>query len=145
MSNTLKIAVILGIVAFATQMFLSSNNGVKKSNFDQAQTQDTKTVAISTPPSNVVVEDGRQIITINAKGGYSPKMTTAKADMPTVIKMITKGTFDCSSSVSIPSIKYQKNLPSSGETLIDVPAQANGSTLKGTCSMGMYTFAIKFE
>ena len=94
---------------------------------------------------NVSVVDGKQIITINAKGGYLPRITSAKAGIPTVIAMNTQGTFDCSSAIAIPSLGYRSNLPPSGETLIDVPAQNAGTTLQGLCSMGMYSFAINFD
>ena len=94
---------------------------------------------------NVRVEGGTQIITITAKGGYSPKVTTAKAGMPTVIHMDTRGTFDCSSAVVIPSLSYRGNLPPSGETSIDVPPQQAGSTMRGLCAMGMYNFSINFN
>ena len=95
--------------------------------------------------NNVSVVGGRQIIEISAKGGYMPKVTAAKANMPTIIKVDTRGTFDCSSALSIPSLGYRKNLPSSGETLIDVPPQKSGSTIRGICAMGMYSFQINFE
>jgi len=100
---------------------------------------------VDQPINNVSMVDGRQIITINAKGGYSPRVTTAKAGIPTVIKMNTQGTFDCSSALRIPSLNYQTNLPLSGQTLIDVPAQTAGTTMQGVCSMGMYSFAINFN
>jgi len=95
--------------------------------------------------NNVTIVDGKQIITINAKGSYSPKITTAKADMPTVIKMTTQGTFDCTSALTIPSLGYRGNLPPSGETLIDVPPQKAGTKLQGLCAMGMYNFAVNFN
>ena len=95
--------------------------------------------------NNVSVVGGRQIIEISAKGGYMPKVTAAKANMPTIIKVGTRGTFDCSSALSIPSLGYRKNLPPSGETLIDVPPQKSGSTIRGICAMGMYSFQINFE
>ena len=95
--------------------------------------------------NNVNVVDGKQIITINAKGGYSPKLTTAKAGMPTVIKIDTNGTFDCSSALTIPSLGYRSNLPPSGETAIDVPPQEVGATVQGLCAMGMYNFAVNFN
>lgn len=94
--------------------------------------------------NNVTVVDGKQIIEITAKGGYSPRVTTAKAGLPTVIKVKTKATFDCSSALTIPSLDYRKNLPPSGETSIDLPAQVAGSTLQGICAMGMYNFSIQF-
>ena len=95
--------------------------------------------------NNVSVADGKQIIEIDAKGGYSPSVTVAKANIPTVIKVKTKGTFDCSSALVIQSIGYRANLPPSGETLIEVPPQEAGSTLRGMCAMGMYNFSVKFN
>jgi len=94
---------------------------------------------------NVSVVDGKQIITINAKGSYSPRVTTAKAGVPTVIKVATNGTFDCTSALTIPSLGYRNNLPPSGETLIDIPPQKAGTTMRGLCAMGMYNFAVDFN
>jgi len=94
---------------------------------------------------NVSVVEGKQIIEISAKGGYSPQITVAKADLPTVLKVYTRGTFDCSSALVIPSLGYRNNLPMTGETLIDIPSQEVGSILNGLCSMGMYNFQIQFN
>lgn len=94
--------------------------------------------------NNVTVVDGKQIIEIDAKGGYFPRITTAQADIPTVIKVKTSGTFDCSSALAIPSLGYQTNLPPSGVTDIEVPAQKAGSKVQGICSMGMYNFSVNF-
>jgi len=95
--------------------------------------------------NNVVTTEGKQIIEINAKGGYSPRTMTAKANTPTVLKVKTSGTFDCSSALTIPSLGYRTSLPPSGETLIEVPPQKVGSTLRGVCSMGMYSFEVNFS
>ncbi|MDP1719089.1 MAG: cupredoxin domain-containing protein [bacterium] len=94
---------------------------------------------------NVSVVNGRQIVQINARGGYSPRITSAKAGIPTTIKMETKGTFDCSAALVIPAFGFRTFLPATGETLIEVPAQQPGSTLQGRCAMGMYGFVIKFD
>ena len=96
-------------------------------------------------PNNVTVSNGQQIIAINAKGGYFPRTSRAQAGLPTVIKVVTRSTFDCSSALSIPMLNYRANLPASGETLITVPPQAAGSTLRGVCAMGMYSFSINFN
>ncbi len=95
--------------------------------------------------NNISIINGKQIITISAKGGYSPRTTNAKADIPTVIKMETNGSFDCSSSLVIPSLSYRNNLPLTGETSIDVPPQKAGAKLQGICAMGMYNFVINFN
>ena len=84
------------------------------------------------------------MITINAKGGYAPKLTTAKADMPTVLQVATNATYDCSSAIRIPSLGYSKVLEPTDMTEITVPPQKAGSTLQGTCAMGMYNFSVKF-
>lgn len=98
-----------------------------------------------TPQNNISIVDGKQIIEIDAKGGYVPRNSVAKANMPTVIKVKTNGTFDCSAALAISSIGYRANLPSSGETLIELPPQKEGSTLQGLCAMGMYNFSVKFN
>ena len=95
--------------------------------------------------NNIAVVDGKQIITIDAKGGYAPKITIAKAGMPTAIKMNTRGTFDCTSALTIPGVGYRGNLPPSGETYIAVPPQEAGAKLQGLCAMGMYSFTVNFN
>lgn len=97
------------------------------------------------PSDAVSVVDGKQIITITAKGGYSPRTSIARADISTTLRVVTKGTFDCSSALTIPSIGYRKNLPPSGTTDIDLLPQKAGTTLRGLCSMGMYTFSVDFQ
>lgn len=95
-------------------------------------------------PTAVIV-DGKQIIDITAKGGYLPRVVTAKAGVPTVLRMNTSGTFDCSASLVIPRLSYQKFLqPSGSEDIAIAPEQARG-TLQGLCAMGMYSFKVIFE
>lgn len=96
------------------------------------------------PVNNVSIVDGQQIIEIQAKGGYTPRTSTAKAGIPTIIRFHTNGTFDCSSSVRIPSMNVSKNLPSSGTIDITVTDPKVGP-LTGMCGMGMYPFTINFQ
>jgi len=93
---------------------------------------------------NVSFTNEKQVIIINAKGGYSPKVTTAKADTPTVIKIETNGTFDCSSTLVIPSLSYRTNLAPSEVKDIEVPPQKANTKLRGLCAMGMYSFVVNF-
>lgn len=93
---------------------------------------------------NVTMEGDQQIIVVTAKGGYAPKLTTAKANTPTVLRVKTDGTYDCTASVNIPSLGVSKVLEPTAVTEIVVPPQQAGSELKGTCAMGMYNFSIKF-
>ena len=93
---------------------------------------------------NVSVVEGKQVIEIHARGGYQPRKSIAKAGMPTVLRFETSGTFDCSSSVRIPSLGISKILPQTGTTDIDL-GSAQVGTLQGTCGMGMYPFEIDFQ
>src|ERR1035437_3785373 len=119
-STTISIIVALGLIGGA--MFLSSNNSGSTNNV---------------PANNVNVVGGEQIITINAKGGYQPQKSTAKAGLPTILRFVTNGTFDCSSSIRIPSLGISKILPQTGNTDIDAGTPQVG-VLQGTCGMGMY-------
>jgi len=93
---------------------------------------------------NVRIEDGVQIIEITARGGYFPRKTQAQAGIPTVIRFNTQGTFDCSSSVRIPSMNISQILPQTGTTDIDI-GSSGAQTLVGSCGMGMYPFEVEFK
>ena len=93
--------------------------------------------------NNVSVVDGKQIVEVKAKGGFFPIKSTAKASMPTILRVDTNSTFDCSSVLKIPSMNLTKNLPMSGTTDIDIGIQKAG-IFEGTCGMGMYPFEIEF-
>jgi len=93
--------------------------------------------------NNAYIQGGKQTIEITAKGGFNPKNTVAKSGVPTTLKITTKGTFDCSSAVSIPELNIVKNLPNTGITEIDLGTREPG-ILSGTCGMGMYPFEINF-
>ncbi len=101
--------------------------------------------AAAVPINNVSDVGGKQIIEIAARGGYFPRISSAKAGVPTVIRMKTSNTFDCSSFLVIPSLGYRNSLPQTGTTDIDVPPQQPGSVIQAVCGMGMYNFQIKFE
>ena len=93
---------------------------------------------------NVYVKGGKQTIEITAKGGFEPKTSVAQAGYPTTLEITTKGTYDCSSIVSIPELGVRQNLPASGVTNIDLGTRQPG-ILNGTCGMGMYPFTIEFK
>jgi len=101
-------------------------------------------VADSKTSNAEVQTDGKQLISITAKAGFKPNSFTAESNKPTTLRVTTKNTFDCSSSISIPSLGISKTLPMTGVTDIELPAQAAGTKLLGTCSMGMYSFTINY-
>ncbi len=128
-STLIGIAIIGGSLAYTRGGFQNNDLG----------TVDTDIAYVN----NVSVVDGKQIIEIRAKGGYQPRQSIAKAGIPTILRFDTNGTFDCSSSVRIPSLDISKVLPPSGVTDIDVGVQQIAK-LDGTCGMGMYPFEIDF-
>lgn len=105
-----------------------------------------ETAPVSKQPavSNVSMSDGKQVVEIKAKGGYLPRVSTAKAGVPTVLKFDTNGTFDCSSQVRIPSMNISQALPPSGVTEIALGTLEEG-VVQGTCGMGMYPFQINVQ
>lgn len=93
--------------------------------------------------NNVSIVDGKQIVEIDARGGYNPRQSFAKAGIPTVVRFNTKNTFDCSSYVRIPSLNISRTLEQTGSTDIEIGSWGV-QTLKGSCGMGMYPFEIEF-
>ena len=96
------------------------------------------------PANNVSIIDGKQIIEIRAKGGYQPRKSVARANLPTGLRFDGKGTFDCSLSVRIPSLNISQILSQGEKTDIDLGISKAGN-LKGSCGMGMYPFEIEFQ
>ena len=97
----------------------------------------------SSTTEGVEIKNGVQYIHINAGGGYFPRETEAKAGIPTKLVMKTSGSFDCSASLVIRSIGFQKILPQTGETEIDLGTPKAGP-FRGVCGMGMYSFVVNF-
>jgi plastocyanin domain-containing protein len=94
--------------------------------------------------NNVSMENGKQVIEISAKGGYQLRQSVAKAGIPTILRFNTSGTFDCSSSIRIPSMNISKALLQTGTTDVDIGSPVSG-VLQGTCGMGMYRFDVSFQ
>ena|SRR3989344_3392774 len=131
MNKNIFISLIVSILLIGGAFFLVSSN--------------PGTPSESATSTVVSMIDGIQFIDISAKGGYSPRKVMAKAGMPTVLRVNTSGTFDCSASLVIPKLSYQKFLKSSGTEDIALSAEQAQGTLRGLCSMGMYSFQVIFE
>ena len=129
--NKSSLIIILLCVAFGVAIIFSLNSGPRKN--------------ISKNEQKVEIKNGVQYITINAGGGYYPRETIAKSGIPTKLIVKTNGTYDCSSALAIRSLGFQKILPQTGETEIDVGVPKAGEPLQGVCGMGMYSFNINFK
>lgn len=100
--------------------------------------------ATTEPVQNVTVADNVQVVEIRAKGAYTPRVSVAKAGIPTVLRVNTNGTYDCSAAIRVPSLGISKMLPPNGSTDLALGTPGTG-TLRGTCGMGMYNFEIRFQ
>jgi plastocyanin domain-containing protein len=130
--KSIGIAAVIGVSIVFLALFLHENP------------QENKGVQTATGiSSNVRMEGGKQIVAIDAKGGYLPEVSVAKAGVPTVVRFNTTGTFDCSASVRIPSMDVSQTLPQTGTTDIDIGINQKGP-IEGSCGMGMYPFHIEF-
>lgn len=131
MNKTVSIIITIALVVGIGIVFW----GQSRNNSNSASTESAQ---------NVEIRDGIQYVTINARGGYSPKVSSAQANIPTKLVMKTNGTYDCSASLVIRSIGYQKILPNTGEEIIDLGTPKTGA-IQGLCGMGMYNFVINFN
>ena len=130
MNKTVSIIITLAIVVSIGIIFLGGSKSGNNSN-EVAR--------------NSEIKGSVQYITINAKGGYSPRVSAAKAGIPTKLIVKTDGTYDCSASLVIRSLGFQKILAQTGEEVIDIGTPKAGQSLQGLCSMGMYNFQVQFD
>jgi len=99
-----------------------------------------------TGPAIPVAGQTDGVLLLNATNdGYSPRILHAPSGISLKLNMVTKETYSCARGFVIPALNVEKLLPANGSVLIDIPAQASGSVLQFTCSMGMYTGQIVFD
>lgn len=127
--------IIIGLIVATTVIFL----GYLLLQMSGATPQDQ-----SASVSNVSIVDGQQIVEILAKAGYTPRVSQVKAGLPTVLRVDTQGTFDCSSQIRVPNLDISRSLPPSGVTDIALGTLEPG-VLQGTCGMGMYPFELNVQ
>lgn len=134
--NTFKsILWVLCIIVIAVIFYFLKVSGA------EPEPQSTQSNTLST---NISEDGDTQYVDISVRGGYRPGLTVASADKNTIVRMKTQNTYDCSLAVIIPALSYSNYLPQTGTTEIEIPPQAKGSEIRGSCSMGMYSFKIRF-
>lgn len=132
MKKSTILSIIISVVLIGGTLYLVSDRSAPSGNTD-AQSQ------------NVETRDGVQYVTVTANGGYSPRVTEIKGGLPTKLVVKTDGTYDCSASLVIRSVGFQKILQPTGEEIIDLGTPKSGEKIQGVCGMGMYNFSINFE
>ena len=91
-----------------------------------------------------VAANGELILQVENEG-YFPQTLKAPAGQDVTLNLVTNRTYSCSRDFVIPALNYYQLLPDTGTVQVSIPAQAKGSKLYFTCSMGMYTGQILFE
>jgi len=98
------------------------------------------------PASALVPQsDGVTLFLSAGNSGYAPRVLHARADTPITLNVVTNRTYSCSRAFVIPALGVEKLLPDSGTETISIPAQAAGTVMRFSCSMGMYTGEIIFD
>jgi hypothetical protein len=87
-----------------------------------------------------------EVVTVNVLDyGYEPQVVRARAGVPVKLRLVSENVYSCALAFSIPSLRVQTFLKPTGETWIDIPAQAAGTSMPFSCSMGMFTGTIVFD
>ncbi len=94
--------------------------------------------------SQPVTAEGEVVLYVQNEG-YFPQTLRAPAGKDLTLNLVTNQTYSCSRDFVIPALNYYELLPDTGTVKVNIPAQAKGSTLYFTCSMGMYTGQILFR
>jgi uncharacterized protein len=101
--------------------------------------------AQASPRTALPPSDGTTLYISAENDGYYPDVIHARAGTPVSLNMVTNQTYSCSRSFVIPELGVERLLPATGSENIQIPAQAAGTVMQYTCSMGMYTGVIVFD
>jgi hypothetical protein len=104
----------------------------------------TRNLFPSAQASQPVTAEGEVVLYVQNEG-YFPQTLRAPAGKDLTLNLVTNQTYSCSRDFVIPALNYYELLPDTGTVKVNIPAQAKGSTLYFTCSMGMYTGQILFR
>jgi uncharacterized protein len=77
--------------------------------------------------------------------GYVPAVLTLPANQPVELQLVTNDTRSCARAFTIPALNVSQILPATGTTVINIPAQAAGTSMRFTCSMGMFGGRLIFQ
>jgi uncharacterized protein len=107
--------------------------------------QSVKTTQTELTSASVHQSDGATLYLNAGNSGYSPRLLHSKAGTTVTLNLVTNQTFSCARSFVIPVLGVEKLLPQTGTETISIPAQAAGTVMHFSCSMGMYTGEIVFD
>ncbi|HEX7620538.1 MAG TPA: sulfite exporter TauE/SafE family protein [Anaerolineales bacterium] len=135
------VLLVLGLVSVNSGLTLMGSP-LSLTNIVQAANAAQPELASGAP---IPQSDGINLYLSAGNSGYSPRILHAQAGTAITLNLVTNQTYSCSRSFVIPSLSVEKLLPSSGTESISIPAQASGTVMRFSCSMGMYTGEIIFD
>lgn len=142
-----KLFVKIAAIFIVVMAVLSINGGLNL--LGSPFSYDAIKQSLSTKDSSTqstTIDPNAESLTINVTSyNYEPATQNAKANTPYQLKLVTNNTSGCGRYFVIPALKQNKVLPETGTETMNIPAQPAGSTLRLTCSMGMYNAQIQFN
>lgn len=131
--KSIIISLTIALIFILLALFLTGS-------FDVGNSEEMNSEMIS---ENVYFEDEIQVVEITSRmGGYFPSTTYAEAGIDTILRMDSVNSYGCERAFRIPDLQISEELPVQGPTDFLIGSELD--ELFGTCSMGMYTFIIKF-
>lgn len=136
--SRIVVKIILAII-FISAVLLVSCKAAQSDTIDSAAESNTGNSV------NVYISGDIQTIEVTANGGYFPEELNAKAGIESVLIIKSDNAYGCERAFRIPALGVNETLPINGITEVELGTQEKGTTILGTCSMGMYTFEIIFN
>ena len=134
------VLLVLGLVSVNSGLTLMGSPLSVTNMLQAAKAAQTDLASASVPQS-----DGVTLYLSVGNSGYLPRLLHARAETPITLNLVTSQTYSCARSFVIPALGVEKLLPESGTETISIPAQATGTVMRFSCSMGMYTGEIVFD
>jgi sulfite exporter TauE/SafE len=100
--------------------------------------------SVTTPPPSESTRDGVLVLNVQ-NNGYFPATLHAPVGQDLTLELVTQGTRSCARDFVIPALQVSRLLPETGRVPVPIPAQEEGTQIRFTCSMGMYTGIIVFD
>lgn len=134
------VLLVLGLVSINSGLTLMGSPLSVSNMIQSARAGQSEVASAPIPQSN-----GVSLYLSAGNSGYSPRLLHARAGTPITLNLMTDQTYSCARSFVIPVLGVEKLLPATGTETISIPAQAAGTVMHFTCSMGMYTGDIVFD
>jgi sulfite exporter TauE/SafE len=131
------VVLVLGLLSVDSGLTLSGSP-LSVTNLIEARRSESQPAAVP------LGADGTLTLTA-LNSGYWPQQLHAPAGRALTLNVVTDGVYSCSRGFVIPALNVEKLLPARGVVPISIPAQAPGTVMAFSCSMGMYTGAIVFD